>query len=140
MPGTCIVKLITVVIYGFRNKLEYLSLASLSSLVQCVGTNTSLLWEPLITAVICFMIHAPGHQSQREQLLLALVTPTASGVQARMSTAALDQLLSRYRWWVMKTENKDLNLFIFSTSQKEAIFAALHSDINSLKSSLLIDT
>jgi hypothetical protein len=31
--GACIIKLITAVIYGFRNKLECLSLASLSSLV-----------------------------------------------------------------------------------------------------------
>jgi hypothetical protein len=31
--GACIKKLITAVIYGFRNKLECLSLASLSSLV-----------------------------------------------------------------------------------------------------------
>ncbi len=32
-PGACIIKLITAVIYGFCNKLECLSLASLSSLV-----------------------------------------------------------------------------------------------------------
>ena len=32
-PGACIIKLITAVIYGFRNKLECLSVASLSSLV-----------------------------------------------------------------------------------------------------------
>jgi hypothetical protein len=32
-PGACIMKLITAVIYGFRNKLKCLSLASLSSLV-----------------------------------------------------------------------------------------------------------
>jgi hypothetical protein len=32
-PAACIIKLITAVIYGFRNKLECLSLASLSSLV-----------------------------------------------------------------------------------------------------------
>ncbi len=31
-PGACIIKLITAVIYGFRNKLECLSLASISSL------------------------------------------------------------------------------------------------------------
>jgi hypothetical protein len=31
--GACIIKLITAVIYSFRNKLECLSLASLSSLV-----------------------------------------------------------------------------------------------------------
>ncbi len=39
-PGACIIKLITAVIYGFRNKLERLSLASISSLVQCLETNT----------------------------------------------------------------------------------------------------
>jgi hypothetical protein len=38
--GACIIKLITDVIYGFHNKLECLSLASLSSLVQCLGKNT----------------------------------------------------------------------------------------------------
>ncbi len=32
-PGACIIKLITAVIYGFRNKLEGSSLASVSSLV-----------------------------------------------------------------------------------------------------------
>jgi hypothetical protein len=32
-PGAYIIKLITAVIYGFRNKLECLSLAKLSSLV-----------------------------------------------------------------------------------------------------------
>jgi hypothetical protein len=32
-PGACIIKLFTVIIYGFHNKLECLSLASLSSLV-----------------------------------------------------------------------------------------------------------
>ncbi len=39
-PGPCIIKLITAVIYGFRIKLECLSLASLSSLVLCLRTNT----------------------------------------------------------------------------------------------------
>jgi hypothetical protein len=39
-PGACIIKLITAIIYGFRNKLECLSLASISSLDQCLGTNT----------------------------------------------------------------------------------------------------
>ncbi len=38
--GACIIKLITAVIYSLRNKLECLSLASLSSLVQCLRTNT----------------------------------------------------------------------------------------------------
>ncbi len=47
-------------IYGFRNKLECLSLASLSSLVWCLGKNANLLRKPLITAVISFMIQAPG--------------------------------------------------------------------------------
>jgi hypothetical protein len=37
--GACIIKLITAVNYGFLNKLECLSLASLSSLVLCLGTN-----------------------------------------------------------------------------------------------------
>jgi hypothetical protein len=32
-PGACTIKLFTAVIYDFRNKLEYLYLASLSSLV-----------------------------------------------------------------------------------------------------------
>ncbi len=32
-PGACIKKLITAVIYGFRNKLECLSVVNLSSLV-----------------------------------------------------------------------------------------------------------
>jgi len=32
-PGACIIKLITAVIYSFRNKLECMSLASLPSLV-----------------------------------------------------------------------------------------------------------
>jgi hypothetical protein len=39
-PGACIIKLITAVIYGLRNKPECLSLASLSSLVECLGTST----------------------------------------------------------------------------------------------------
>jgi hypothetical protein len=39
-PGACIIKIITTVIYGLRNELECLSLASLSSLVYCLGTNT----------------------------------------------------------------------------------------------------
>ncbi len=39
-PGACIIKLIKDVLNGFRNKLECLSLASLSNLVLCLGTNT----------------------------------------------------------------------------------------------------
>ncbi len=39
-PGACIIKLIMAVIYSFRNKLECLSLESLSSLVLCLVTNT----------------------------------------------------------------------------------------------------
>ncbi len=39
-PGACIIKLITAVIYSFRNKLKCLSLASLSSLVLCLSSNT----------------------------------------------------------------------------------------------------
>jgi hypothetical protein len=39
-PGACIIKLTTAVIYGFRNKLKCLSLASISSLDQCLGPNT----------------------------------------------------------------------------------------------------
>ncbi len=39
-PGACIIKLITLVIYNFRNELECMSLASLSSLVKCLGKNT----------------------------------------------------------------------------------------------------
>jgi hypothetical protein len=35
-PGACNIKLFAVVIYGFYNKLECLSLASPSSLVQCL--------------------------------------------------------------------------------------------------------
>jgi hypothetical protein len=38
-PGACIIKLITAVLYDFCNKLECLSLASLSSLGQSLGTN-----------------------------------------------------------------------------------------------------
>ena len=38
--GARIIKIITAVIYGFRNTLERLSLVSISSLVQCLGTNT----------------------------------------------------------------------------------------------------
>ena len=34
--GACIIKLITAVIYDFRNKLECLSLASISSLGYCL--------------------------------------------------------------------------------------------------------
>ncbi len=46
-PRACIIKLITAVIYGFRNKLEFLSLASLSSLVQCFPAVTAnILWQP----------------------------------------------------------------------------------------------
>ncbi len=56
----CIIKLFTAVIYGFHNKLECLSLASLSSLVHCLRTITILLRKPWITAVISFMIQAPG--------------------------------------------------------------------------------
>jgi hypothetical protein len=50
-PRACIIRLITAVIYGFRNKLECLPLASISSPVLCLGTNTM--------AVINFMIQAP---------------------------------------------------------------------------------
>ncbi len=39
-PGACIIKLIMAIIYGFRNKLECLSLESLSSQVYCLVTNT----------------------------------------------------------------------------------------------------
>ncbi len=35
-PGACIIKLITAAIYGFRNKLEYSSLASIADLVKCL--------------------------------------------------------------------------------------------------------
>ncbi len=38
-PGACIIKLIMAIIYSFHNKLEYMSLANISSLVQCLGTN-----------------------------------------------------------------------------------------------------
>ncbi len=40
IAGACILKLISTVIYGFHNKLECLSLESLSSLVWCLVTNT----------------------------------------------------------------------------------------------------
>ncbi len=40
MPGACIIKLIMAKIYGFHSKLECLSLASVSSLVYCLGINT----------------------------------------------------------------------------------------------------
>ncbi len=36
LTGACTIKLFTVVVLDFRNKLECLSLASLSSLVQCL--------------------------------------------------------------------------------------------------------
>ncbi len=58
-PGACIIKLITAVIYSFRNKLEYLSLVSLSCLMFR-DKHSSLSWKPYITAVISFMIQAPG--------------------------------------------------------------------------------
>ncbi len=41
-PGTCTIKLITAVIYGFYIKLERLSLASFSSLVQCLWVGFGL--------------------------------------------------------------------------------------------------
>jgi len=40
-PGACIIKFITAVIYGFRNKLECLPLSSLSSLFKLLWV---LLW------------------------------------------------------------------------------------------------
>ncbi len=38
--GACIIKLITAVIYGFRNKLEHLSLNTRLGLKDLPGTNT----------------------------------------------------------------------------------------------------
>ena len=43
--GTCIVKLIAAIIYGFHNKLVCLSLASLSSLVVVQGQTLQLITE-----------------------------------------------------------------------------------------------
>jgi hypothetical protein len=43
--GASIIKLITAVIYGFRNKLECFSLVSVSSPVQCLGRNTLAYYE-----------------------------------------------------------------------------------------------
>jgi hypothetical protein len=34
--GACVIKLITAVIYGFHNKIEFLLVASLSNLVYCL--------------------------------------------------------------------------------------------------------
>ena len=39
-PGACIIKLITAVIYGFRNKLECLSLNTRLGWKRLPGTNT----------------------------------------------------------------------------------------------------
>jgi hypothetical protein len=39
-PGACIIKLITAVIYGFRNKLQFLSLNTRLSWKGFPGTNT----------------------------------------------------------------------------------------------------
>jgi hypothetical protein len=39
-PGACIIKLITAVIYGFRNKLECLSLNTKLGWKALPGTNT----------------------------------------------------------------------------------------------------
>ncbi len=40
VSGACIIEHIMAVIYSFRNKLECLFLASVSSLIWCLGTNT----------------------------------------------------------------------------------------------------
>jgi hypothetical protein len=40
LPGACIIKLITAIIYGFRNKLECLSLNTRLGLKGLQGTNT----------------------------------------------------------------------------------------------------
>jgi hypothetical protein len=40
IPGACIIKLITAVIYGFRNKLECLSLKTRLGWKSLPGTNT----------------------------------------------------------------------------------------------------
>ncbi len=62
-PGAFIRKHITAVIYGFRNKLECLSLASLSSLVQFRDKHSSsLLRKSYISVIIGFMIQAPGRK------------------------------------------------------------------------------
>jgi hypothetical protein len=61
-PGACIIKLIMAVIYRFRNKLECLSLNTRPGWKGLPGTNTLAYYgNPLITAVISFMIQAHGH-------------------------------------------------------------------------------
>jgi hypothetical protein len=62
-PGACIIKLITAVIYSFRNELKCLSLNSkhkirLERLAR--DKHSSLLRKPLISVIISFMIQAPG--------------------------------------------------------------------------------
>jgi hypothetical protein len=59
-PRACIIKLITAVIYGFRNKLECLSLNTRLGLKGLPGTNTRAYYgNHKLKAVIRFMIQAP---------------------------------------------------------------------------------
>ncbi len=53
IPGACIMKLITAIIYGFRNKLECLSLNTRLGWKGLPGTNTLAYYGS-------FMIQAPG--------------------------------------------------------------------------------
>ncbi len=63
-PGACIIKLLTAVIYGFRHKLECLSLNTRLNWKGLPGTNTlAYNRNHKITPVICFMIQAPGWQN-----------------------------------------------------------------------------
>jgi len=56
IPGACIIKM--AIIYGFRNKLEFLSLNTTLGWKGLPGTSTLAYYK--ITAVISLMIQAPG--------------------------------------------------------------------------------
>jgi hypothetical protein len=60
-PGTCIIKLIMGVIYGFHNKLECLTLNPRLGWKGLSGTNTLAYYKHLyITTVKSFMTLTPG--------------------------------------------------------------------------------
>ncbi len=59
-PGACIIKLITAVMYGFRNKLVFVPIHYTRLERLAMDKHSSLLRKPQITAVISFMIQGPG--------------------------------------------------------------------------------
>jgi hypothetical protein len=58
-PRACLIKLITAVVYGFRNKLVFVFGKPFQSSLVFTYKHPSLLRKPQITAVISFMIQAP---------------------------------------------------------------------------------